>query len=44
MTRTSAMPPYTHCLAALMLLAACRSSTPSAPVRVVDLHPRIAPR
>ena len=30
------MPPYTHCLAALMLLAACRSSTPSAPVRVVD--------
>jgi hypothetical protein len=31
------MPPYIHCLAAVMLLGACRSSTPSAPVPVVDL-------
>jgi predicted component of type VI protein secretion system len=37
MTSAIARPRYVHCLVVAIVLCACRSSTPFAPVRVVDL-------
>ena len=37
MTSAIARPRYVHCLVVAILLCGCRSSTPFAPVRVVDL-------
>ena len=37
MTSALARPRYVHCLVVAIVLCACRSSTPLAPVRVVDL-------
>jgi len=37
MTSAIATPRYVHCLVVAILLCGCRSSTPLAPVRVVDL-------
>ena len=37
MTSAMAMPRYVHCLVVAVVLLGCRSSTPFAPVRVVDL-------
>ncbi len=37
MTSVNARPRYIHCLVVALVLCGCRSSTPFAPVRVVDL-------